>query len=159
MNRWDIDQSVDRFRNHPVLGKATKFLADFRDEVDSHSDGWCHWPLPCRAAKNLQSLIQSGDATEAAFKKAIVPIKSFYTRRGDKAGMKFPKIAPTVKSAGNGFAPEPPELDAQGVTAAEFLEQFFEFEYCAECGKDADEHVAVGGPFGNWFAYCKAGDR
>jgi len=59
-----------------------------------------------------------------------------------------------MASIGNGFAPVPPERDAQGVTAAEFLERLFEFEYCAECRADADKHVAVIDPFGNWFAYC-----
>lgn len=58
------------------------------------------------------------------------------------------------RSAGNQFAPVPPERDNQGVTAEEFLDRLFEFEYCAECGKDKDAHVAVIGPFGAWFAYC-----
>lgn len=58
--------------------------------------------------------------------------------------------------AGNGFAPVPPEVDAQGVTAEEFLERLFEFEYCSECGKDKKDHVAVIDPFGNWHAYCQA---
>jgi len=36
----------------------------------------------------------------------------------------------------------------------QWLADLFEFEYCAECGSDADGHDAV--PFmGNWFARCK----
>ena len=58
------------------------------------------------------------------------------------------------RSTGNQFAPIPPEVDAQGATATEFLERMFECEYCHECGQDADAHVAVIDPFGNWFAYC-----
>ena len=38
--------------------------------------------------------------------------------------------------------------------AAEWLADLFEFEYCADCGGDADHHTAV--PLhGNWFAQCK----
>ena len=34
-----------------------------------------------------------------------------------------------------------------------WLNELFECENCAECGKGANEHTAV--PFnGNWFAYC-----
>lgn len=36
----------------------------------------------------------------------------------------------------------------------QWLKEMFEFEYCAECGGDAQDHDAV--PFGgNWFARCK----
>lgn len=37
--------------------------------------------------------------------------------------------------------------------AATWLVELFEYEYCAECGGDAEHHTAV--PlFGNWFARC-----
>lgn len=89
MNTWEIDEAAHRFASHPVLGRATKLLADLRDIADQNSDGWCYWPKPCRAAKKLQELIQecSHDqekATEAALKKAVTPIKTFYTRYKDK---------------------------------------------------------------------------
>lgn len=81
MNTWEIDERADRFKSHPVLGKATRFLQRFRDLIDRNSDGWAYWPLPVRAAKSLQELIQNPDtATEAAYKKAIRPIKAFCTR-------------------------------------------------------------------------------
>ncbi len=36
---------------------------------------------------------------------------------------------------------------------AHFLHELFEYEFCAECGGDAQHHTAV--PFmGNWFARC-----
>lgn len=35
----------------------------------------------------------------------------------------------------------------------DWLHDLFEFEYCEECGGDAQHHTAV--PFlGNWFARC-----
>ena len=49
---------------------------------------------------------------------------------------------------------EPEETDASGRTAEEFLSGLFEFELCPECGKDKEDHTAVIGPFGLWFAYC-----
>lgn len=37
--------------------------------------------------------------------------------------------------------------------AAEWLAEQFEFEWCAECGRDQRHHTAI--PFmGNWFAKC-----
>jgi hypothetical protein len=46
-------------------------------------------------------------------------------------------------------------LDAAGISAEYFLNELFAQEYCQECGKDLDEHVAVIGPTGLWFALCK----
>lgn len=92
MNTWDIDQAIAMHRNHPVLSKATKLLGELRDLANATSDGWAYWPKPCRAAKKLQELIQQGhpskrnsypcppDATEADLRKAIIPIKAFFTK-------------------------------------------------------------------------------
>lgn len=45
-------------------------------------------------------------------------------------------------------------MGAQRQSPTAFLANLFEFEYCAECGGDADDHNAV--PFlGNWFAKCR----
>lgn len=57
--------------------------------------------------------------------------------------------------SGNGFSPIPPKQDDSGQTADEFLQMLFECEYCAECGRDEDGHIAVIGPSGQWFAYCR----
>lgn len=93
MNRYEVEDAADRYRNHPVLGKATRFLREFMREVDEHSDGWAYWSLPLKAAKQMMQLIQSpATATDAGLKKALSPIKSFYTRRGFAAGMKMPTL-------------------------------------------------------------------
>lgn len=92
MNTWDIDDAARKYARHPVLGKATRFLAALRDEADSHSDGWAYWPLPARAAKRLMTMIQHPEtATEDELRKSLAPIRSFFTRRGNTAGMTFPK--------------------------------------------------------------------
>jgi hypothetical protein len=53
---------------------------------------------------------------------------------------------------------EKEKLKIDGITGQQFLEELFEFEYCAECGLDADAHTAIPiglGDYGtNWFARC-----
>ena len=98
MNRMDVDEAADRYAKEPVLGKATKFLKEFVEEVDNHSDGWPYWKAPAHAAQSLMDLIQSPKlATEEALAKAMSPIKSFMTKRGTAAGMKMPEIALEAK--------------------------------------------------------------
>ena len=44
--------------------------------------------------------------------------------------------------------------DVDGLTAKEWAEQLFEFEYCNECGGDVEDHNYVL-LMGHWFAVCK----
>jgi hypothetical protein len=101
MNTYEIDEAAERWCNHPVLGKATRFLAAYRDEVNAKSDGWAYWHTATRAAAKLVGMIEHANRErdryppepgpdEAALKRAISPIKAFYTRHGNAAGMKFP---------------------------------------------------------------------
>lgn len=45
--------------------------------------------------------------------------------------------------------------DASRRTAEEFLQELFEFEFCAECGGDVEDHRVALGPFGLWIAICR----
>lgn len=104
MNEWDIVEARAEFENHPVLSKATTFLELFVNEVNEHSDGWPYWKAPSHAADKLMTLIEGArrakynwkpatpEVTEQDFKKALIPIKSFYTRKGNAAGMKWPEV-------------------------------------------------------------------
>ncbi len=92
MNEYEISDVKRRHTSHPILSKAARFLENFKDEVNAHSDGWCYWSPPVKAARKLMQLVLSANATEAEFKAALTPIKSFYTRRGNAAGMKFPEV-------------------------------------------------------------------
>lgn len=93
MNDFDIEMAKRRIGNHPILGEAIRFLQDFKEEVDQHSDGWAYWRLPVASAAKLMTLIQHPEtATMANLKAALTPIKSFYTRHGHKAGMKLPSL-------------------------------------------------------------------
>jgi hypothetical protein len=107
MNDYDIDDAVMLLNNDPVLGKAVRFLAAFKDEVNSHSDGWAYWRQPVAAAGQLMTLIEAGVnkrrgrqsdvvVDDRAIAKAMGPIKSFMTRRGLAAGMTMPKLAADI---------------------------------------------------------------
>lgn len=100
MNTVEIDWAVDSYKQHPILSLATKLLADLRDIVDGNSDGWAYWPAPVRSARQLQELIQNGRnnpaaVTEEAFAKAMIPIKSFYTRFKSKMPNGEPLVFPS----------------------------------------------------------------
>jgi hypothetical protein len=95
MNHCEIDEACYRHAQDPVLRRASKFLADFRDLIDSCSDGWCSWAPPVRAAHKLMTMLENPPvgarqpvATGAAFLKALTPIKSFCTRHK----LKMPEI-------------------------------------------------------------------
>lgn len=97
MNEYEIDEAVRRYAPDTTQGRGARFLAAYRDEVNAHSDGWPYWSAPVRAAAKLMRLLtwkreQANDVTETELHKALTPIKSFYTRRGYAAGMKFPEV-------------------------------------------------------------------
>lgn len=93
MNRFDIEDAARRHSGKPVLGKASNFLYSFMEQVDNNSDGWPYWSAPSHAAAKLMDLIQGKvEATEANYKAAMTPIKSFMTRKGRAAGMSMPVV-------------------------------------------------------------------
>jgi hypothetical protein len=116
MNEDEINEAAARHVSHPVLGPATRFLRDFKDEVNAHSDGWPYWSPPVRAAARLMALIEGAReqlrdghpvaCTLRDVQKALPPIKAFMTRRGTAAGMTLPStvaITTTAKQE-NAFA-------------------------------------------------------
>ena len=91
MNSWDIQRALSRHKEHPVLGPATRTLANLELWTNQHSDGWAYWPAPVHAAKRLITLIdgdgtweylygERNDATPEAYRKALTPIKAFRTK-------------------------------------------------------------------------------
>lgn len=99
MNEYEIRRAEATFAQtpqHPVLGPAACTLHNLMLWTNQHSDGWAYWPKPCRAAKQLQALIQQGqrwereeyqyprtpEPTAEQYRKALVPIKAFRTRQG-----------------------------------------------------------------------------
>lgn len=47
-------------------------------------------------------------------------------------------------------------MRSNGISGKAWLKQQFKFEYCAECGGDAEHHTPVI-VLGNWFARCDYG--
>lgn len=93
MNEWDIQNAVDRWADHPVLGPASRTMANLMNWTNSNSDGWPYWSPPARAAAKLMEFIEGdgtinffhgtrADATPERYKAALRPIKSFRTKRG-----------------------------------------------------------------------------
>ena len=48
---------------------------------------------------------------------------------------------------------KPPITDTYGRTAEVFLDEYFQYSYCCECGGDTVHHTAIL-INGNWFARC-----
>ena len=90
MNSVEVENNVTKFRNHPVLGEAAKYLKAFMDEVNAHSDGWAYWRPPVQAAHSLMLILEEGraDVTYKTYVRTLQPIKAFMTRKGDAAGMR-----------------------------------------------------------------------
>ena len=87
-NEYEIAVAVARHREHPVLGRATRFLAAFREHVNENGDGWPYWRQSVQSAAKLMTMIQHPEtANEEAFKAALTPIRSFYTRHGTAAAL------------------------------------------------------------------------
>lgn len=91
MNEWDIDQAVRQWASHPILGPATRTLANLRDAANANSDGWAYWPKPARAAARLMEMIERDgtnkyvtgprhDVSVEEYRAALRPIKTFRTR-------------------------------------------------------------------------------
>lgn len=95
INEYEIANAVREYEDHPILGPASRTLANLAEWADDNSDGWAYWPKPARSAARLMELI-TGDgtwqakqdqavdqrATREAYRKALAPIKAFRTRQG-----------------------------------------------------------------------------
>jgi len=96
MNDYDIQMAgrVAQREEWKVMAEAVAILDRLRDWTDQNSDGWAYWPLPCRAARQLQERIQDQekkartsypaeqyDMTYNERDAALRPIKAFLTRQ------------------------------------------------------------------------------
>jgi hypothetical protein len=89
MNQWDIEDAVNIYQGHPILGPATRTLSNLVEWTNCNSDGWAYWPKPARAAARLMTIIDSKrydmdreDVTAVDIRKALSPIKAFRTKQG-----------------------------------------------------------------------------
>jgi hypothetical protein len=95
MNEDEIAWAETRYRLHPVLGPATRTLANLVEWTNANSDGWPYWRKPAQAAAKLMALIEQGerhdrgkyqgprtpDVTVQDYKRALTPLKAFRTRQ------------------------------------------------------------------------------
>ena len=104
MNRWDVEETLDRFDpdEHPNLRAGALALNRLMRWVDSNSDGWPYWQPPSKAADKLMTLLHDAgrwditDCTEAEVKKTFTPIKTFLTKREVDHSIVFPKPTPVA---------------------------------------------------------------
>ncbi len=103
MNESEIEEAAERYAEHPVMGPATRTLANLRDMVNANSDGWPYWRKPKQAAAKLMDLIQQGirhdreayqlprtpDVTAEQYKAALRPVKAFRTRQVRESGRRY----------------------------------------------------------------------
>jgi hypothetical protein len=91
MNEPEIDDAMDVIAYHePELARFAKYLGDWREVVNSNSDGWHSWKAGPAAAGKLQDLVKrttdvirgrGGDLpTEKEFMKTLSPIKACATK-------------------------------------------------------------------------------
>lgn len=93
VNSMDVDSLRDAYgSNANNIGRAVRLLAAVRDHADENSDGWAYWRKPSHACNQLVELLRRcnvmphahwlapAQPTDAELRKAVAPIKTFYTK-------------------------------------------------------------------------------
>ena len=108
MNTAEIDHAAEILAQDPVMGPASKYLQDYKDLIDSVSDGWPYWRYGTKCADDLSALVEAaarakryGDwdykaPAKAEVTKAIGKIKRFVNTCGQlkERGIKPPAETP-----------------------------------------------------------------
>lgn len=81
-NDFDIEMAARRHQENPILSRAARVLAEYRDIVNQNSDGWGTWTAGTKVAGSLVDLLEKHEASETDVRKAVTRVKSFCTRRG-----------------------------------------------------------------------------
>lgn len=92
MNEHDVDDILELTqRQFPEFERYAQYLVEWKDTINSNSDGWAYWKSGRGAADKLAGLLDQvkmsafGRAelpTEDQLKKALTPIKAAATRHG-----------------------------------------------------------------------------
>lgn len=102
MNEGEVEDAADLFTRMgerqgepmPNCVKGAEILQRLVKWTNRNSDGWPYWNAPAKAATKLMDLLHEkgleyrrssdvvDDITDAELKKAVVPIKTFLTKRG-----------------------------------------------------------------------------
>lgn len=108
LNEYDIDEILDITRHdYPEIEPYAQFLYDWKEAVNSNSDGWPYWKAGRNAADKLADLLEGVKTarfgrgtipTEAQLKKALTPIRAAATRHNLTAPeLKEPGSAPSMR--------------------------------------------------------------
>lgn len=104
LNESEIDECVRMFHGDPILGPASRYLSDYRDIVNGHSDGWPYWSSGTKPAETLCDLLYKARMnrfrqdpsftapTVGDVQKGMQRIKRFITMRNNKRndGLPYP---------------------------------------------------------------------
>lgn len=96
MNEPEIDHALEVIsEREPDYARYAKFLSDWRDVVNSSSDGWPHWTAGRKSADKLMDLVnrvmgvirgRGGEMpSDDDFRKSLTPIKTLATKHKLKA--------------------------------------------------------------------------
>jgi hypothetical protein len=81
LNESEIDRYATYYRPGTHRAQAALLLQQFKDAVNSCSDGWPYWSRAPKAAAKLMAIVDNrAEATDAAIRRALTPIKSLCTR-------------------------------------------------------------------------------
>jgi hypothetical protein len=88
LNEYEIEAASADFGHidTPNLNRAAHTLQNLVNVVNNMSDGWPYWQAPRKAAQKLMKLVHDADrwdpsdVTDAAYKAALTPLKSFCTK-------------------------------------------------------------------------------
>lgn len=91
MNEYEIDEAVELIGDRaPEAARYAKFLHDWKEVVNSSSDGWPHWKAAGKSAEKLMALVQrtlnvircrGGEMpTDDEFRKSLAPIRALATK-------------------------------------------------------------------------------
>jgi hypothetical protein len=92
MNEYEVDEVLDITRNrHPELEPYAQFLYDWKETINTNSDGWAYWKAGRGAADKLVNLLNGvkmaaygrGELpTVEQLRKSLAPIRAAATRHG-----------------------------------------------------------------------------
>ncbi len=111
MNEYDVEDAFRRWvplaDEFPNLASAAITMTNLVYWTNNNSDGWPYWKKPSRASQKLQDLLTEAevafrrspdveDISDADYKKALTPIKSFRTKYNAVFTIATPRLTAIV---------------------------------------------------------------
>ena len=61
INSGEIEDALEQFQRDPVLGPAAKYLDDYKEKLDSCTDGWSSWSGGTKCASDLCKILADAE--------------------------------------------------------------------------------------------------